>query len=55
MNMKTNQRVSLWRSDIKGWTEGYIVSFTNKRIKAFNHSLNRIGFYKPEHDSTNIN
>jgi len=48
---KINQKCSCWRSDIRGWTRGYITGFTKKRIKAFNHTLDRIGNYKPEHIS----
>ena len=48
-NLKTNQECLCWRSDIQGWTKGYITGFTKKRIKAFNNTLDRIGHYKPEH------
>jgi hypothetical protein len=51
-NFKTNQECWCWRSDIQGWTKGYITGFTKKRIKAFNSTLGRIGNYKPEHIST---
>ena len=48
-NLKINQKCLCWRSDIQGWTTGYITGFTKKRIKAFNNTLDRIGNYKPEH------
>ena len=50
-NLKINQKVWLWRSDNNAWTSCYIISFTKKRIKAFNYTLNRVGAYKPEHIS----
>ena len=48
-NIKINQEVWLFRSDIQGYTRGYVTGFTKKRISAYNYTLDRIGHYKPEH------
>ena len=48
-NYKINQEVWLYRTDIQGYTKGYVTRFTKKRISAYNHTLDRIGHYKPEH------
>ena len=42
-------KVWLYRTDIGGYTLGYITGYTKKRISAFNYTLDRIGHYKPEH------
>jgi hypothetical protein len=47
--MKINTKVWLYRSDIQGWVDGYIIGFSKKRVKAFNYTLNRIGNYLPHH------
>ena len=44
-----NQEVWLYRTDIQGFTKGYITGFTKKRISAYNYTLDRVGHYKPEH------
>ena len=46
---KINQEVWLYRTDIKGFTKGYVTGFTKKRISAYNYTLDRVGHYKPEH------
>tara|TARA_R100001198_G_C5175781_1_gene174585 strand:+ start:46 stop:255 length:210 start_codon:yes stop_codon:yes gene_type:complete len=46
---KINQKVWLYRTDIRGYTLGYVTGFTEKRISAYNYTLDRIGHYKPEH------
>lgn len=48
-NMIKNKKVWLYRTDIGGYTLGYITGYTKKRISAFNYTLDRIGHYKPEH------
>ena len=48
-NYKINQEVWLYRIDIQGYTRGYVTGFTKKRISAYNHTLDRVGHYKPEH------
>ena len=48
-NYKINQEVWLYRTDIQGYTKGYVTGFTKKRISAYNFTLDRIGHYKPEH------
>jgi len=46
---KINQQVWLYRTDIRGYTLGYVTGFTKKRISAYNYTLDRVGHYKPEH------
>jgi len=48
-NYKINQEVWLYRTDIQGYTKGYVTGFTKKRISAYNFTLDRIGHYKLEH------
>ena len=48
-NYKINQEVWLYRTDIQGYTKGYVTGFTKKRISAYNFTLDRIGHYKLKH------
>jgi len=48
-NYKINQEVWLYRTDIQGYTKGYVTGFTKQRISAYNYTLDRIGHYKPHH------
>jgi hypothetical protein len=49
INYNLNEEVWLWRSDIQGWTKGYFVGHTKKRISAYNYTLDRVGHYRLDH------